>query len=356
MTATRTTVRHRVHRFLDLVTTPLVPADYLDLINPLRPGADLRGRIVAVRRETADAVTIEIRPGADWRGHVPGQHVRIGVDVAGVRHHRTYSLTSAPGEPTISITPKRISGGLVSSHLVERAQVGDLVHLAQAAGDFHVPVEAPGKVLLVTAGSGITPVLGMLRAGLSDATDVVHVHSDAGPDDMIAGAEIRALAAGGRVRLIERHTATAGRLTAADLCVLVDDWADRETWACGPAGFLDALTDHWDDHGLADRLHTERFTPAPRAIVGDGGLVSFTESALEIDVPAGRTLLEAGEEAGVLMPYGCRMGICHGCLTPLSHGTVRDVRTGALVIAPEGESLPIQTCISEAAGPCHLDR
>lgn len=356
MTVTGTRVRNRVHRFLDLLTTPLVPADYLDLVSPLRPGADLRGRIVGRRQETPDAVTLEIQPGADWQGHVPGQHVRIAVDVDGVRHHRTYSLTCAPGEPTITITPKRLAGGLVSTHLVDRARIGDFVGLSQATGEFRVPEPAPDKVLLITAGSGITPILGMLRAGLADSTDVVLVHSDNAADAMIGGASVRTLAAEGRLRLIEHHTAAAGRLALADLGVLVDDWADRETWACGPAALLDALTAHWAEHGLADRFHVERFAPPPRPAMGEGGLVTFGQSGVDVEAPAGQTLLEAGERAGVLMPSGCRMGICHGCVTPLNSGSVRDVRTGDLHTAPDGESLPIQTCISEAAGPCHLDR
>ena len=89
-------LRDRALRFAELATTPLLPADYLDLVNPLRTGADLRGRIVEVQPETADAATIVIRPGADWAGHVPGQYLRIGVDVDGVRHWRAYSLTHGP--------------------------------------------------------------------------------------------------------------------------------------------------------------------------------------------------------------------------------------------------------------------
>lgn len=356
MTATATKVQDRVHRLLDLLATPLVPADYLDLINPLRPGADLRGRIVGRHQETPDAVTLEIQPGADWQGHLPGQHVRIAVDVAGVRHHRTYSLTSAPGGSTITITPKRVPGGLVSTQLVERSRVGDLIGLSQAVGDFRVPGTPPAKVLLITAGSGITPVLSMLRAGLAEATDVVLVHSDATAADMVAGAEVRAMAAAGRFRLIERHTSAERRLTPEELGELVDDWADRDAWACGPAGLLDGLSAHYAEHDLADRLHVERFTPPPRPPVGEGGLVTFAQSRVEVEAPADQTLLEAGEQAGVLMPSGCRMGICHGCVTPLRSGSVRDVRTGDLRTAPDGEALSIQTCISVAAGPCHLDR
>ena len=86
----------RVTRVVEAATTPLLPADYLDLFAPLRSGADLRGRIVSVEPETRDAATLVIKPGADWAGHVPGQYVRIGVDVDGVRQWRAYSLTHGP--------------------------------------------------------------------------------------------------------------------------------------------------------------------------------------------------------------------------------------------------------------------
>src|SRR3712207_3235271 len=83
-----------LRRLAECAVTPLVPADYLDLVHPLRSGADLRGRVVAVEAETADAATVRIRPARSWRTHRPGQYVRIGVDVDGVRQWRAYSLTS----------------------------------------------------------------------------------------------------------------------------------------------------------------------------------------------------------------------------------------------------------------------
>ena len=157
------TLRDGVRRVVELAATPLVPADYLDVFNPLRAGADLRGRIEEIHPETADAATIVIRPGADWAGHIPGQYVRIGIDVDGVRLWRAYSLTHGPrADGRISITVKAVPDGKVSNHLVHRAQVGTLVHLEQAAGEFVLPTDG-GKFLFVTAGSGITPVIGMLR-------------------------------------------------------------------------------------------------------------------------------------------------------------------------------------------------
>src|SRR5688572_5617633 len=163
MDVMESSLKTRTRRLAEAVTTPLVPADFLDLFAPLRPGADLRGRIEEVRPETRDAATILIRPGADWAGHVPGQYVRIGVDVDGVRLWRAYSLTHGPrADGHISITVKAVPGGKVSNHLVRHARPGALIHLQQAAGEFVLPTD-DAKLLFITAGSGITPVIGMLR-------------------------------------------------------------------------------------------------------------------------------------------------------------------------------------------------
>src|SRR3954452_19662066 len=142
-------------RIAEAATTPLVPADFLDLFAPLRAGAELRGRIESVHPETPDAATLVIRPGADWAGHVPGQYVRGGIDVDGVRHWRAYSLTHGPRpDGRISITVKAVPDGKVSTHLVRQAKPVTLVHLEQAAGDFVLPVRG-ARLLFVTAGSGI---------------------------------------------------------------------------------------------------------------------------------------------------------------------------------------------------------
>ena len=148
-----------------MVTTPLLPSDYLDLVSPLRAGADLRGRIEAVHPETGDAATVVIRPGRGWRGHTAGHYVRIGVDVNGVRLWRAYSITSPTNrrDGRVTITVKAIPDGKVSNHLVRRAKPGTLVQLDQPTGDFVLPQAKPAKVLYLTAGSGITPVMGMLR-------------------------------------------------------------------------------------------------------------------------------------------------------------------------------------------------
>jgi len=353
----RLDLRDRVLRLAELVTTPLLPSDYLDLIDPLRSGADLRGRIEAVLPETRDAATLVIRPGRGWRQHTPGQYVRLGVDVDGVRQWRAYSVTSdlTRTDGCISVTVKAIPGGKVSNHLVHRTTPGTILQLDQATGDFVLPQQRPAKALFVTAGSGITPVMGMLRnRAHDDGGDVVLVHSAPTADDVIFAAELRALAADGRIRLVERHTDADGVLAAAALGEVVPDLAERETWACGPVGMLEALEQHWATLGLADRLHTERFRPTV-VVTGEGGTVSFTRAGTTLDADGATPILDAAESAGVLMPSGCRMGICYGCVLPLREGAVRDLRTGEITTAAPGDGVLVQTCISAAAGACSID-
>ncbi|MEO6089804.1 MAG: ferredoxin reductase [Umezawaea sp.] len=346
----------RVAQLAERATTPLLPTDYLDLFAPLRAGADLRGRIVGIDRETRDAVTITIRPGRGWRGHVPGQYVRIGVDVQGVRQWRAYSVTSRVGraDGCLTITTKAIPDGVVSNHLVRNARVGTVVQLDQAQGEFVLPTPLPDAVLFVTAGSGITPVMGMLRNAVDDLADVVLLHSAPTSDDVIFGAELRAMAAAGRLTLVERHTDTDGMLDVAEIAELVPDFASRAAWFCGPTGMLDALEAHWEAHGAADQVVTERFRPTI-VVTGEGGTVSFARTGATVEADGGTPILDAAEAAGVLMPSGCRMGICFGCVLPLREGAVRDLRNGEITTAVPGDGVLVQTCISSAAGDCDID-
>jgi ferredoxin-NADP reductase len=351
----RVALRDRVLKLVEFATTPLLPSDYLDLVDPLRSGADLRGRIEAVLPETRDAATIVIRPGRGWRGHRPGQYIRIGIDVDGVRQWRAYSLTSdlTRTDGCISVTVKAIPDGLVSNHLVRKTRPGTVVQLDQAAGEFCLPAQRPEKALFITAGSGITPVMGMLR-NHPELTDVVLVHSAPTGDDVVFGADLRRMAAEGRIRLIEQHTDTAGMLDAAGIAALVPDLAERATWACGPVGMLEALEEHWAAAGIAERLYTERFRPTV-LVTGEGGTVSFARSGTTLEADGATPILDAAEDAGVLMPSGCRMGICYGCVLPLREGAVRDLRNGEITTAAPGDGVLIQTCVSAAAGACDID-
>jgi ferredoxin-NADP reductase len=373
----------RLVRLAEAATTPLLPDDYLDLFHPLRRGAPLRGQVVEVVPETRDAATLVIRPGADWAGHVPGQYVRVGIDVDGVRQWRAYSLTHGPRrDGNISITVKAVSGGTVSPYLVHRTRPGTLVHLEQATGDFVLPDFADfsaaepveTRLLFVTAGSGVTPVIGMLRnlfpstdegvVGLDKldhrdgrGLDIVVLHVAPSEPDSIFLRDLLALDAAGAIHLVARYDDEHGLLDVADLATIVPDLAERATYACGPAGLLDALEEHHARAGL--ELQTEQFRPAV-LVAGEGGEVTFGRSGTVVQADGSTPILVAGEDAGVLMPSGCRMGVCYSCVTPLISGAVRDLRSGDLTTAVPGETDPggvlVQTCINAAAGPCTFDR
>ena len=333
------------------LTTPFLPDDYLTLVNPLWSTRELRGRVEAVLPETADAATIVVRPARGWPTHRAGQYVRVGVDIDGVRHWRTYSLTSpaARNDGRFSFTVKAIPDGIVSNHLVRRLAVGDVLRLEPPQGEFVLPDPLPRKVLFLTGGSGVTPVMGMLRS--HDLPDVVHVHGAPTRDAVVFGAELRSRVSSSYV-LHEFHDDTTGMFGLDRLDEVCPDWRDREVWVCGPGPLMDAAEVHWRDAGLPDRLRLERFRPRLLADAGEGGDVVFARSATTVSADGTTALLDAGEAAGVLMPSGCRMGICHGCVVPLLAGRVRDLRTGD-VHGDEGDL--VQTCISAAAGPVQLD-
>ena len=188
--------------------------------------------------------------------------------------------------------------------------------------------------------------------------EIVLVHVNVNESTTIFREELRAHAAAGRISLIERYDEVHGLLDVAHLPDLVPDLDERLAYACGPAGLLDALETFHAGRGLT--LTTERF----RTVLleaGEGGTLAFTSShdGAVLEADGGTPLLDVAEGAGVLMPSGCRMGICMGCVLPLTSGTVRDLRNGALTSAVPGETGPggvrIQTCINAAAGDCTID-
>jgi ferredoxin-NADP reductase len=339
------------------ITTPLLPDDYLKLANPLWSARELRGRVLEVRRETVDSATLVIKPGWGFSfDYEPGQYIGIGVLIDGRWRWRSYSLTSSPvtGSRTITITVKAMPEGFLSTHLVGGLAPGTIVRLAAPQGNFVMPDPAPASVLFITAGSGITPVMSMLRtlARRDQVTDVVHLHSAPTDSDVMFGAELTELQSshdGYRVRL--RSTRTDGRLDLSRLDDEVPDWRQRQTWACGPEGMLNDAERVWSAAGIAERLHLERFAVSKAAVHGQGGTVEFARSGKTVTVDAATPLMDAGENAGVQMPFGCRMGICQSCVVSLVDGHVRDLRTGA----EHEPGSRIQTCISAASGDCVLD-
>jgi ferredoxin-NADP reductase len=349
--------RHLLRRLAARITTPLLPDDYLQLANPLWSARELRGRILEVRPETEDSATLVIKPGWGFSfDYQPGQYIGIGLPVDGRWRWRSYSLTSSPvaGGRTVTISVKAMPEGFLSTHLVGGVAPGTIVRLAAPQGNFVLPNPAPPAILFITAGSGITPVMSMLRTLVrrEQITDVVHVHSAPTAADVMFGAELEQLArahSGYQLRL--RTTRSQGRLDLSRLDTEVPDWRDRQTWACGPEALLAQAERVWAAAGVGDRLHLERFAVSRATPAGAGGTVSFAKSGKTVVADAATSLMDAGERAGVRMPFGCRMGICQSCVVGLVDGHVRDLRTGA----EHEPGSRVQTCISAASGDCVLD-
>ncbi|HEV2974555.1 MAG TPA: 2Fe-2S iron-sulfur cluster-binding protein [Solirubrobacteraceae bacterium] len=353
-------VRRRALRLVGSFTSPLLPDDYLELVNPLWSTRELRGRIVRVQRETRDAVSVVIKPGWEWPGHRAGQYVRLGVAVDGVHHWRAYSLTSEPGraDGCIAITPKLVEGGTVSPFLNERVRPGAIVRLGGVEGTFTLPEPAPERLLFLSAGSGITPIVAMLRSldAARALRDVVHVHCSRTADGVIFASELQRLRrAHGGYRLHMRVTGEHGRLAPRELQSICPDWRERESFLCGPAGLLATIGEQWRADGDAERLHVERFQPDAR--VGDGergcgGAIRLCRSGVDASSDGEQPILAAGEAAGASMPFGCRMGICHSCVGRLRRGRVRDLRTGHVHGQP-GEI--VRTCVNAPEGAIEID-
>jgi ferredoxin-NADP reductase len=352
--------RRRAARLARAATTPLLPDDYLALMNPAWSARELSGAIVRVRPETEDVSTVVVKPNFDWPGHRPGQYLRIGAELNGIRHWRAYSLTSDPDHPDglVSITVKRVPGGLMSPWFAEHAQKGQRVFLGAVEGEFHLPDPLPARMLFISAGSGITPIWAMLRElqRQDRLDDAVHIHCARHPDDVIFGERLRDLAVQHEGYSLHEHLdSQVKRLQAPDLDDLCPDWRERATFLSAPRAMIDAMEAHWTSHGDRSLLHTERFQPIigrGDAQIGSGGTVRFRIADFEATCEVGVSILVGGERAGAVLPYGCRMGICHTCVGKLCSGRVRDLRTGE-VHGDQGQT--VRTCVNAPEGAIEIE-
>lgn len=339
------------------LASPLNPRQYLALLNPLW-GEQLCARVIAVERPGPDAVTLTLMAGRRWHAPRPGQYVRLGVDVDGVRYWRCYSVCSAvePDARHFSVTIGRLDGGRVSTWLQDSVAVGDVIAIDLPQGDFVLPEGELPPLLFISAGTGITPMMSMLRtlSAEQDYADVVHLHYAPDQDRCLFHDEL-AQHDGRHGIHVHRLFTRAGdkHFSIAQLERLCHDWQRREVYVCGPEGLMKAVRGHWQKAGLAERLHEESFQP-PRVKVngGEGGKVRFWKAGNETDGAGDKPLLEVAEEAGLLPQHGCRMGICQGCLVTLKEGQVRDLTTGEIHGEP-GEMVRI--CVCAAAGDVTLD-
>ncbi|RMI32729.1 ferredoxin reductase [Nocardia stercoris] len=364
---------------LDLVqtlTTPHPLDRYLELVRPNLTVRDLRAEVIRVDRSAEGSVTIGLRANRAWGGHLAGQYVQIGVVVDGVRHTRCYSPTHSQHTTgrELELTVKAHPHGLVSRYLVEHAAPGLVVDLAPAAGVFHLPAQRPDRLLLISGGSGITPVLSMLRT-LSDenfAGQVVFLHYAMSPGEVTHRTDLEGIARRHPNFRIEVRYPAPGRgggpaqgapgtvtegpsgFFGYETLTQVAPWfATAHAFVCGPAPLMDGVRDVFTAEGLGERVHTEEFTVQTVEVDPSevSGATTFSGSGTTTD-NTGTSLLEQAEAAGLTPEFGCRMGICFSCTAVRKSGCTRNLRTGELDSEPDQ---PIQICVNAAVGDVDID-
>ncbi|MGV0068019.1 ferredoxin reductase [Mycobacterium colombiense] len=350
------TLRQRVlgSELLDLLTGPHGVDRYTELVAPTWTLGEARAKVTDVRRTTPRSVTLTLTPNDTFlSAHSlrAGQYVNLTVEIDGRRHTRCYSPANAEGAASLELTIGRHEGGLVSNYLYEHARPGMVVGLTGIGGDFTLPArgpQSPRRILLVSGGSGITPVLSMARTLIAQdhPGEVAFIHYARTPAEACYRAELAAMPS---VRVLHGYTRSdegdlVGRFGPDHLAAAMP--SPDAVFVCGPTPLVEAVRSH------CDNVHTESFVPpvfdAPAN--ASGGRVTFADSGVDI-VDDGRPLLEQAESAGLTPENGCRMGICHTCTRRKTAGTVRNLVTGAVSTAPDED---VQICVSVPVGDVDL--
>ncbi|WP_332666283.1 ferredoxin reductase [Aeromicrobium sp.] len=319
------------------LTSPYTIDHYLDPIHPMLAAENVRARVVEVVQETGDASTVILRPNGAWKGFAPGQHVQFGVEVDGTRRVRVFSVSSsrAAKKGTFSVSVKAHPDGYVSQFLHNELKPRTIVYLSQAEGEFVLPREVPDNLLLISGGSGITPVMSMIRT-LRDTGhqgEVTFLHYARSRDDEMFTSDLDALAELPKVNVTRVYTRKPepgaelkGRFHIDHLKHLGIEPSGTLTYVCGPAGLIATVRDTYSELGAADQLRLEYFkVPSVDLDAADAtGTLTFDEAKIEA-ANSGATILEQAEAAGLKPEFGCRMGVCNTCVVKKNHGAVRHV-------------------------------
>lgn len=346
---------------------PLLEA-LLTKIEPTLSLRLVRAEVVSIVDETVDTKTYWLRPNARFGKHRPGSYVTFLLNIGGRSVRRSYSLSSEPrADGLVSITVKRVAGGLVSNWLADTLEPGHVLELGVPEGQFLLPHRPPEKLLMLSAGSGITPVMSMLRQLLAEGAScqVIFMHFARSPHDIIFHSELSKIAASHpNVRVVlcvERAEAEhnwsggLGRFSEQFLNEHAAEFRELDTFMCGPAPFMQAVMTHFEqaDADLS-RLRYERFDSAldMTKFLNHAQLIRFTRSGTESMSNRPRTILEEAETAGLDVEYGCRAGNCGTCRCRKLSGVVVDTLTG--VESGAGDEF-IFPCISVARGTVEVE-
>jgi ferredoxin-NADP reductase len=344
------TLTRRVRRspLLELLTGPHGVDRYTELVDPTWSKADARAKVIAVRRQTPRSVTLTLQPNRAFTGFRAGQHINLTVEIDGRRRTRPYSPASAEGAPYIELTIGRHDGGLVSTYLCDHGRPGMVVGLDSVGGDFTLPDTRPRRTLFVSGGSGITPVMSMLRTMRNEGSDraIAFIHYARGAQEACYAEELAAMSG---VRVLHGYTRVGegdltGYFDAAHLAAAMPE--PDAVYVCGPPQLVEAVREHCPD------MKSESFVPpvfTPPA-ESSGGRIAFTDSGVEL-TDDGRPLLDQAEAAGLTPESGCRMGICHSCTRRKTSGVVKNLTTGVMSTT---EAEDVQICVSVPVGDVDL--
>lgn len=316
----------------------------------------------------------------------PGQFLTIGLDIDDRRVERCYSISSSPTRPdTLSISVKRVAGGHVSNWLHDNMEPGMTVTASGPLGRFSYHSTPADKYLFISAGSGITPVMSMIRAATDThrphaasesgaRPDIVFIHSARTFDDIPFRTELEQIAvnhpqvtvAFACTRLDSACDTTTfgghrGRIDAGMLSRWCPDLADREVFLCGPGQFRSRVRTALVAAGSSlARIHEESYglkLPPPDATAGiDEGTVTvdFTRRARRVNVGEGTTILAAAAAAGVTLPSTCGVGLCGACKATKTSGEVVMNHQGGIRPREIAQG-KILLCCSEPLTPVVID-
>ncbi|PHQ15873.1 ferredoxin reductase [Marinobacter profundi] len=343
------------------------PAAFFDpLLAPLDPmlvRQYVPARVERIEAETADTKTFTLKPAARWGGFRAGQHVTVSIDIDGRRHNRTFSLSCSPlrwqKEGLVTLTIKRLPGGLVTNWMHDHLEPGAVIGLGETFGEFLIPGQ-PEPVLFIAGGSGITPILSQLETMAAEqyhapVTLLYFVRTQA---DIIAAQRLHTLRQGWpafSLSILATETGAAPRFLNDDHLDAVPGLRARRCYLCGPGGLMELATDLLHQRGIADdHIHCTFFAAPKAALAGDslGGEVRFSRSDVTVTAEGEVSLLDIAEAASLSPRYGCRMGICHQCSCTKTSGTVINRLTGKT--SGPGEE-KIQLCVSVPKGPVNLE-
>jgi ferredoxin-NADP reductase len=335
---------------LGLLTGPHGVDRFTELVDPTWTHGEARARIVGVQRTTPRSVKLTLAPNRAFAGFRAGQHINLSVEIDGRRRTRPYSPANAETDGRIELTVGRHDGGLVSTFLFEHARKGMVVGLDSVGGEFTLPAEVPpGRILFVSGGSGITPVMSMLRTlrAQRHTGEVAFIHYARSMEEACYREELTEIAqAMPNVTVLHGFSrATAGsdlhgRFGSEHLAAAITD--PDKVYVCGPPELVDAVRELHPD------AEAESFVPPVFDLTAEssGGRVTFADSAVQV-TDDGRPLLDQAEAAGLTPESGCRMGICFSCTRRKTSGAVRNVITGAVSSVEEED---VQICVSAPVG------